>query len=140
MEMSSLNIKSTKDDMDTRTVSYGRSTGKGSVQNQIRDFTDTATGVQSHGCAPVVISQESATVDCRRGKPPDYITRLHSLNQYVLVLADLAREKVPLLLCWCWAHASLRRRSCVKKQLRLKSSPGNGRRFLFIELRRCKPT
>jgi hypothetical protein len=40
----------------------------------------------------------------------------------------------------CWAHASLRRRSCVKKQLRLKSSPGNGRRFLFIELRRCKPT
>ncbi|NP_001136986.1 Serine/threonine-protein kinase ATG1a [Zea mays] len=94
MEMSSLNIKSTKDDMDTRTVSYGRSTGKGSVQNQIRDFTDTATGVQSHGCAPVVISQESATVDCRRGKPPDYITRLHSLNQYVLVLADLAREKL----------------------------------------------
>ncbi|PWZ57644.1 Serine/threonine-protein kinase ATG1a [Zea mays] len=45
MEMSSLNIKSTKDDMDTRTASYGRSTGKGSVQNQIRDFTDTATGL-----------------------------------------------------------------------------------------------
>jgi hypothetical protein len=41
---------------------------------------------------------------------------------------------------YCWVHASLRRRSCVKKQLRLKSSPGNGRRFLFIELRRCKPT
>jgi hypothetical protein len=41
---------------------------------------------------------------------------------------------------YCWAHASLRRRSCVKKQLRLKSSPRNGRRFLFIELRRCKPT
>jgi hypothetical protein len=40
----------------------------------------------------------------------------------------------------CWGHASLRRRSCVKKQLRLKSSLGNGRRFLFIELRRCKPT
>jgi serine/threonine-protein kinase ULK/ATG1 len=101
MEMSSLNInKSTKDDMDTRTASYDRSTGKGSVQNQIRDFTDTATGVHSHGCAPVLISQDSATVDCRRGKPPDYITRLHSLNQYVVVLTELAREKVLLLLCW----------------------------------------
>jgi hypothetical protein len=45
-----------------------------------------------------------------------------------------------LKLKMCWGHASLRRRSCAKKQLRLKSSPGNGRRFLFIELRRYKPT
>jgi hypothetical protein len=51
-----------------------------------------------------------------------------------LYLVDFSKEDA------CWAHASLRRRSCVKKQLRLKSSPGNGRRFLFIELRRCKPT
>ncbi|OQU93361.1 serine/threonine-protein kinase ATG1a [Sorghum bicolor] len=95
MEMSSLNInKSTKDDTDIRTASYDRPAAKGSAQNQIRDLTDTATGIQSHGCAPVLISQESATVDCRRGKLPDYITRFHSLNQYVLVLTELAREKL----------------------------------------------
>jgi hypothetical protein len=31
----------------------------------------------------------------------------------------------------CWGRASVRRRSYTKKQFRLKSSPGNGRRFLF---------
>jgi hypothetical protein len=40
----------------------------------------------------------------------------------------------------CWGRASVRRRSHTKKQLRLKSSPRNGRRSLFMELRRFKPT
>ncbi|KAJ1299043.1 hypothetical protein BS78_01G501500 [Paspalum vaginatum] len=91
MEMSSLN-KSTKDDTDARTTSYDRYTGEGSVQNQNRDFR--VVGVQNRGCSPVPISQESTIVDYRRGKPPDYITRLHTLNQYVLVLTELAREKL----------------------------------------------
>jgi hypothetical protein len=58
---------------------------------------------------------------------------LHPMSPEAILKDELTRAS-------CWAHASLRRRSCVKKQLRLKSSPGNGRRFLFIELRRCKPT
>jgi hypothetical protein len=41
---------------------------------------------------------------------------------------------------WCWGCASVRRRSHTKKQLRLKSSPRDGRRSLFMELRRFKPT
>jgi hypothetical protein len=40
----------------------------------------------------------------------------------------------------CWGCASVRRRSHTKKQLRLKSSPRDGRRSLFMELRRFKPT
>jgi hypothetical protein len=40
----------------------------------------------------------------------------------------------------CWGRASVRRRSHTKKQLRLKSSPRDGRRSLFMELRRFKPT
>jgi hypothetical protein len=41
---------------------------------------------------------------------------------------------------YCWGRASVRRRSHTKKQLRLKSSPRDGRRSLFMELRRFKPT
>jgi hypothetical protein len=40
----------------------------------------------------------------------------------------------------CWGRASVRRRSHTKKQLRLKSSLRDGRRSLFMELRRFKPT
>jgi predicted nuclease with TOPRIM domain len=40
----------------------------------------------------------------------------------------------------CWGCASVRRRSHTKKQLRLKSFPRDGRRSLFMELRRFKPT
>ena len=32
---------------------------------------------------------------------------------------------------WCWGRASVRRRSYTKKQLRLNSPPGDGRRSLF---------
>jgi hypothetical protein len=42
--------------------------------------------------------------------------------------------------CICWGCASVCRRSHTKKQLRLKSSPRDGRRSLFMELRRFKPT
>jgi hypothetical protein len=41
---------------------------------------------------------------------------------------------------YCWGRASVRRRSHTKKQLRLKSSPRDGRRSLFMELRRFEPT
>jgi hypothetical protein len=40
----------------------------------------------------------------------------------------------------CWDYASSRRRSCRKKQLRLKLSAGDDRRFLFMKLRNYKPT
>ncbi|CAL4912273.1 unnamed protein product [Urochloa decumbens] len=94
MEMLSSLDKSTKDDTGTRNASYDRSTGKGSVQNQNRDFIHRVVGVQNHGCTPVPVSQESANAEDRRGKPPDCFTRLHILNQYVLVLTELAREKL----------------------------------------------
>ncbi|CAL4937352.1 unnamed protein product [Urochloa decumbens] len=94
MEMLSSLDKSTKDDTGTRNASYDRSTGKGSVQNQNRDFIHRVVGVQNHGCTLVPVSQESANAEDRRGKPPDCFTRLHILNQYVLVLTELAREKL----------------------------------------------
>jgi hypothetical protein len=40
----------------------------------------------------------------------------------------------------CWGRASVRRRSHTKKQLRPKSFLRDGRRSLFMELRRIKPT
>jgi hypothetical protein len=40
----------------------------------------------------------------------------------------------------CWGRASVRRRSHTKKQLRPKSFLRDGRRSLFMELRRFKPT
>ncbi|CAN6285904.1 unnamed protein product [Urochloa humidicola] len=94
MEMLSSLEKSTKDDTSTRNAGYDRSTSQGSVQNQNRDFIQRVVGGQNHGCTPVPISQESVNVEDRRGKPPDYFTRLHILNQYVLVLTELAREKL----------------------------------------------
>jgi hypothetical protein len=43
-------------------------------------------------------------------------------------------------LAHCWGRASVRRRSHTKKQLRPKSFLRDGRRSLFMELRRFKPT
>jgi hypothetical protein len=40
----------------------------------------------------------------------------------------------------CWGRASVRRRSHTKKQLRPKPFLRDGRRSLFMELRRFKPT
>ena len=100
MEMLSSLEKSTKDDTGTRNSGYDRSTGKSSVQNQNRDFSHRVIGVQNHGCTPVPASHESANVEDRRGKPPDCFARLHILNQYVLVLTELAWEKVLLLPYW----------------------------------------
>uniref|UniRef100_A0A0A9GW76 Protein kinase domain-containing protein n=1 Tax=Arundo donax TaxID=35708 RepID=A0A0A9GW76_ARUDO len=93
MEMSSLE-KSAKDDTGTGTAGYDRTSGKGSVQNQNRDFIHRAIAVQNHGCALVSIPHESTTTEDRHAKPPDYYTRLHILNQYVAVLTELAREKL----------------------------------------------
>jgi len=85
--------KLTKDDTGIRNSGYDRSTGKSSVQNQNRDFS-RVIGVQNHGCTPVPASHESANAEDRQGKPPDCFARLHILNQYVLVLMELAREKL----------------------------------------------
>ncbi|GJN30123.1 hypothetical protein PR202_gb18403 [Eleusine coracana subsp. coracana] len=93
MEMSSSLEKSTKDDTGTRTVGYDRSTGKGSGQEQNRNFNHRVIAVQNHGCTPMSISHES-TMEDRRGKQPDYHMRLHILNQYVAALTELASEKL----------------------------------------------
>jgi serine/threonine-protein kinase ULK2 len=93
MEMLPSPEKSRKDDTGTRTASYDRSTGKGSVQDKNRDFIRRVIPVQNHGCTPVSTSQESTTME-DRGKQPDYHMRLHILNQYVAVLTELAHEKV----------------------------------------------
>ncbi|CAN6314247.1 unnamed protein product [Urochloa humidicola] len=94
MEMLSSHENSTKDDTGTTNAGYDRSTGQDSVQNQNRDFIHRVIGVQNHGCTPVPVFQESGNAEDRRGKPPDYFTRLHILNQHVLVLTELAREKL----------------------------------------------
>ncbi|XP_062209670.1 serine/threonine-protein kinase ATG1a-like isoform X2 [Phragmites australis] len=94
IEMMSSLEKSTKDDTGPRTAIYDRSTGKGSVQNQNRDLIRRVIAVQNHGCTSVSISQESTTAEDRREKQPDYHLRLHILNQYVVVLTELAREKL----------------------------------------------
>jgi hypothetical protein len=65
-----------------------------------------------------------------------------------VTLGDLLAKQIDVLLTkaislpysGCWGRASVRRRSHTKKQLRLKSSPRDGRRSLFMELRRFKPT
>jgi serine/threonine-protein kinase ULK2 len=93
MEMLSSLEKSTKDDTGTRSASYDRSTGKGSVKDQNRDFMHRVIAVQKHGCTPVSVSQDLTTME-DRGKQPDYHMRLHILNQYVAVLTELAHEKV----------------------------------------------
>ena len=92
-------VNCTSDDTGIRNSGYDRSTGKSSVQNQNRDFS-RVIGVQNHGCTPVPASHESANAEDRQGKPPDCFARLHILNQYVLVLMELAREKVLLLPYW----------------------------------------
>ncbi|TVU48573.1 hypothetical protein EJB05_08214 [Eragrostis curvula] len=93
-EMLSSLEKSTKDDTGTRTAGYDRSTGKGSVHDQNRDFVHRVIAVQNHGRTPVSISQQLTTVDDKQGKQPDYQMRLHILNQYVVVLTELAQEKL----------------------------------------------
>ncbi|TVU48586.1 hypothetical protein EJB05_08227, partial [Eragrostis curvula] len=94
MEMLSSLEKSTKDYTGTRTAGYDRSTGKGSVHDQNRDFVHRVIAVQNHGRTPVSISQQSTNVEDKQGKQPDYQMRLHILNQYVVVLTELAQEKL----------------------------------------------
>jgi hypothetical protein len=68
-------------------------------------------------------------------KPVSQKPRRQSVERH-----DFIRKEVRKLLDACWGRASVRRRSHTKKQLRLKSSPRDGRRSLFMELRRFKPT
>jgi hypothetical protein len=65
--------------------------------------------------------------DCNGSRPPLYI-----------YMEDYDRSNINNRICW--GRASVRRRSHTKKQLRLKTSPRDGRRSLFMELRRFEPT
>jgi hypothetical protein len=58
----------------------------------------------------------------------------------LLLICMIYQEPALFATTICWGRASVRRRSHTKKQLRLKSSPRDGRRSLFMELRRFKPT
>jgi hypothetical protein len=55
-----------------------------------------------------------------------------------IVLGGDFRQILPIV--HCWGRASVCRRSHTKKQLRPKSFLRDGRRSLFMELRRFKPT
>ena len=69
----------------------------GPVQSQNRD---SLYRLKSHGCTPLSASRESTTMENLRGRPLDCYTRLHLLNQYIVILTELAQEKVLLLLQW----------------------------------------
>jgi hypothetical protein len=71
-----------------------------------------------------------------RYAPEDVNTDAKRQYRFLRVLVDPLQYH----LMNCWGCASVRRRSHTKKQLRLKSSPRDGRRSLFMELRRFKPT
>jgi hypothetical protein len=61
-----------------------------------------------------------------------------ALSQYCSLFSGVADDLD--LKYYCWGRASVRRRSHTKKQLRPKSFLRDGRRSLFMELRRFKPT
>ncbi|KAI4995523.1 hypothetical protein ZWY2020_035426 [Hordeum vulgare] len=63
----------------------------GPIQNQNRD---SLCRVKTHGCTPLSASRESTTMENLRGRPLDYYTRLHLLNQYIVILTELAQEKL----------------------------------------------
>jgi hypothetical protein len=67
------------------------------------------------------------------GRIPDKIT-------FVFLITNHNHSTNYKGLCGCWGRASVRRRSHTKKQLRPKSFLRDGRRSLFMELRRFKPT
>ncbi|VAI25138.1 unnamed protein product [Triticum turgidum subsp. durum] len=63
----------------------------GPVQSQNRD---SLYRLKSHGCTPLSASRESTTMENLRGRPLDCYTRLHLLNQYIVILTELAQEKL----------------------------------------------
>ncbi|XP_006650987.1 serine/threonine-protein kinase ATG1a [Oryza brachyantha] len=91
-EMLSSLEKSMKDGTGTKPASYDRSTVKRSW-NQNRDSVSRMVAIKSNGCTPLSTSCESTTAE-NLLSPPYCYTRLQVLNQYIVVLTELAEEKL----------------------------------------------
>ncbi|XP_020151385.1 serine/threonine-protein kinase ATG1a [Aegilops tauschii subsp. strangulata] len=91
MELLSSLEKPMKDVTGARPRCDDISTISGPVQSQNRD---SLYRVKSHGCTPLSASRESTTMENLRGRPLDCYTRLHLLNQYIVILTELAQEKL----------------------------------------------
>jgi hypothetical protein len=79
------------------------------------------------------------SISCLRIENNNLIAKIEELNVCKPSTSTTEHDTI-CTRCICWGRASVRRRSHTKKQLRLKSSPRDGRRSLFMELRRFKPT
>ncbi|KAF7051145.1 hypothetical protein CFC21_059418 [Triticum aestivum] len=91
MELLSSLEKPMKDVTGARPRCDDISTISGPIQSQNRD---SLYRVKSHGCTPLSASCESTTMENLRGRPLDCYTRLHLLNQYIVILTELAQEKL----------------------------------------------
>ncbi|KAM3316470.1 hypothetical protein ACQJBY_034533 [Aegilops geniculata] len=91
MELLSSLEKPMKDVTGARSRCDDISTISGPVQSQNRD---SLYRVKSHGCTPLSASRESTAMENLRGRPLDCYTRLHLLNQYIVILTELAQEKL----------------------------------------------
>jgi serine/threonine-protein kinase ULK/ATG1 len=98
VEMLSSLEKSMKDFTGARSRRDDRSTCRESVQNQNRSSLCRVVTMKNHGCTPQSASHESISMENLRGRPLDCYTRLQLLNQYIVILTELAQEKVLLLL------------------------------------------
>nr|XP_051183566.1 serine/threonine-protein kinase ATG1a-like isoform X2 [Lolium perenne] len=94
VEMLSLLEKSMKDFTGARSRGDDRSTCKESVQNQNRSSLCRVVTMKNHGCTPQSASHESISMENLRGRPLDCYTRLQLLNQYIVILTELAQEKL----------------------------------------------
>ncbi|KAF0911131.1 hypothetical protein E2562_005499 [Oryza meyeriana var. granulata] len=92
-EMLSSLEKSMKDGTGAKPASYDRSTVKGSAGNQNRDTLGRVVAIKSKGCTPLSTSHESTNAE-NLLSPPYCYTRLQLLNQYVVILTELAEEKL----------------------------------------------
>jgi serine/threonine-protein kinase ULK/ATG1 len=86
-----------KDGTGAKPASYDRSTVKRSAWNQNRNSVSRGVAIKSNGCTPLSTSHESTAAE-NLLNPPYCYTRLQLLNQYIVVLTELAEEKVLLLL------------------------------------------
>uniref|UniRef100_A0A0D9VNU7 Protein kinase domain-containing protein n=1 Tax=Leersia perrieri TaxID=77586 RepID=A0A0D9VNU7_9ORYZ len=92
-EMLSSLEKSMKDGISAKPASYDKPTVKRSAGNQNRCSLSRVVAVKSNGCTPFSTSCESATAE-NLLSPPYCYTRLQLLNQYIVVLTELAEEKL----------------------------------------------
>jgi serine/threonine-protein kinase ULK/ATG1 len=98
VEMLSSLEKSMKDFTGARSRGDDWLTCKESAQNQNKSSLCRVVTTKNHGCTPLSTSRESVSMENLRGRPLDCYTRLQLLNQYIVILTELAQEKVMLLL------------------------------------------